>query len=84
MVGAQSTETQQTGSIMWGHGLSERALFVSSESVEEADGDMTYDSGTGTHCAIRISANKKSCAVEVNFEATESGDAIALDPEGKN
>ena len=59
------------GAIVWGKGASAESLFASSESQSATD----Y---SGYHVAF--DPDQGRCAYE--FSAKESGDAMALDPDG--
>lgn len=60
-----------TGSILWGKGASKHLLFSSSEATQK-------DDYTGFHHAFDTYKGTQA----VQFDATESGDATALSPDG--
>lgn len=64
---------QSVGSIVWGHGASADMLFASSESQRQND----Y---SGFHVAF--DPDQRRCVYD--FNAKGSGDAMALDPDGKS
>jgi hypothetical protein len=59
------------GAIIWGQGASADTLFASSESQSMGD-------HTGYHVAFDANQGRQV----YKFNATESGDAMALDPDG--
>jgi hypothetical protein len=62
---------QSVGALVWGKGASADTLFASSESQSTTD-------FSGYHVAF--DPDQGRCAYE--FSAKESGDAMALDPDG--
>lgn len=62
---------QSVGSVVWGHGASMDMFFASSEA-------QRADDYSGFHAAF--DPDQRRCAYD--FSAGESGDAMALDPDG--
>ncbi|KAI9461035.1 WD40-repeat-containing domain protein [Lactarius psammicola] len=63
---------QSVGSVVWGHGASADMLFASSEA-------QRADDYSGFHVAFDPGQRRRA----YNFSAGESGDAMALDPDGE-
>ncbi len=62
---------QSVGSVVWGHGASADMLFASSEA-------QRADDYSGFHVAFDPDQRRHA----YDFSAGESGDAMALDPDG--
>ncbi|KAH9043653.1 WD40-repeat-containing domain protein [Lactarius pseudohatsudake] len=63
---------QSVGSVVWGHGASADLLFASSEAQREND-----------YCGFHVAFDPDQRRCAYDFSVRESGDAMALDPDGE-